>query len=182
MIHSEYWESINIAMKEIQKEKVDDACKLIVERQSLGGELFICGNGGSASTAEHATCDLSKGITLNTGRKFSAQCLTSNVSQLTAWSNDFGYSESLANILAIQACELDTLLVITGSGNSSNILAVTEFAKSMGIPVIGLTGADGGEISKKLDIEIRVQSQDMQIIENIHLSVIHLMYKIISAS
>ena len=177
----EYWHEMRIAIESIDSASIDIACEAISICQTKGGQLFIGGNGGSFSTAEHASCDLSKGLFLATGRRYQSLCLGSNLSQFTAWANDYGYETAMANILDIHASESDALMLITGSGNSKNLINAATIARKKGMTIIGLTGFSGGDISKFLDVEVRVSSTDMQIIENIHLSIIHLIFKILSS-
>jgi D-sedoheptulose 7-phosphate isomerase len=165
-------------LEDLPHESIKLMRELIFSLPKKAGQLLTIGNGGSASTAEHASCDLSKGLTLqNSGSKFRSVCLTSNSSLLTAWSNDTSYTEAIGNLILNQGNSSDVLLAISGSGNSPNILRGIEAAKSLGITTIGLTGFDGGRVSQLVDLEIRVNSHDMQVVENLHLAVLHSLVK-----
>jgi D-sedoheptulose 7-phosphate isomerase len=96
---------------------------------------------------------------------------------LTAWSNDTSYDEAIGHLILSQGNGADVLLAISGSGNSKNILRGIDVAKSLGITTVGLTGFNGGKVSKMVDLEIRIESDDMQIVENLHLAVIHSLVK-----
>ncbi len=129
--------------------------------------MLTIGNGGSASTAEHASCDLSKGLkmqsqTPNTDPLASLQTHHCSL----AWSNDSSYEEALANLVVTFGTSNDILLAISGSGNSTNVLRSVHAAKAMGIFTVALTGFDGGQLAKIVDLEIRTESYDMQVVEN----------------
>ena len=175
----DYWSEMGTVIPLIDKKNIGIAALKIENTQSLGGRLFLAGNGGSAATAEHASVDLSKGISLKSGKKFSTVCINSNISKLTAWSNDFSYENAFEEMLKLDLTVNDLFLSISGSGNSQNILNAIQYAKSLGAFTIGLTGFSGGAVSKLVDLEINIPSSDMQIIENMHLSVIHSIYKLI---
>ena len=149
----------------------------IVEVQKFGGRIFIFGNGGSASTAEHASVDLSKGISEFTGKKFVAVCLNSNVSQNSAWSNDSDFELTFAKMLSLELTPPDIVMGISASGNSPNIVNGLELAMSLGNFTCSLTGFDGGAARSKSALNINVGSSDMQIIENIHLVIVHALFK-----
>jgi D-sedoheptulose 7-phosphate isomerase len=177
-----YWAEMRIALDCVPHEKIMQMKDLIFSLPSKSGQLLTIGNGGSASTAEHASCDLSKGLTLqNPGQNFISTCLSSNSSLLTAWSNDTSYEEAIGRLVLNYGQKSDLLLAITGSGNSANIIHGIAAAKSLGINTIALTGFDGGQVSELVDLEIRIESFDMQIVENLHLAVIHSLVKHCSA-
>jgi D-sedoheptulose 7-phosphate isomerase len=174
----EYWEEMKIVLSNLPHTDILTMRKLIDNLAENGGKLWTIGNGGSASTAEHASCDLSKGLSSsNISKRYQAISLTSNSSLLTAWSNDTSYDEALGNMILNFANEGDMLLAISGSGNSSNLLHAIESAKRMKLVTIGLTGFNGGLMRGKLDLEIHINSSDMQIVENVHLAVIHSLVK-----
>jgi D-sedoheptulose 7-phosphate isomerase len=175
----EYWTEMRTVLEKLPHEQISNMKELIFSLPSKSGQLLTIGNGGSASNAEHASCDLSKGLTLqNPGINFRSTCLTSNSSLLTAWSNDTSYDEAIGHLILSQGNGADVLLAISGSGNSKNILRGIDVAKSLGITTVGLTGFNGGKVSKMVDLEIRIESDDMQIVENLHLAVIHSLVKL----
>ena len=144
----DYWNEMGTVIPLIDKKNIGIAALKIENTQSLGGRLFLAGNGGSAATAEHASVDLSKGISLKSGKKFSTVCINSNISKLTAWSNDFSYENAFEEMLKLDLTVNDLFLSISGSGNSQNILNAIQYAKSLGAFTIGLTGFSGGGVIK----------------------------------
>lgn len=178
MDYFEYWSQMKTAIDAVPHDKVIEFQSLILDLPSSQGQVLTIGNGGSASTAEHASCDLSKGLKNATPKaRYRSTCLTSNSSLLTAWSNDSSYEEALANLVVTFGTSNDILLAISGSGNSTNILRSVYAAKAMGIFTVALTGFDGGQLAKMVDLDIRAHSYDMQVVENLHLAIIHSLVK-----
>jgi D-sedoheptulose 7-phosphate isomerase len=114
------------------------------------------------------------------GKRFRTLALTDNVPTLTAWANDTDYSEVFSEQLKNFATPGDLLLAISGSGDSPNILRAITTAKDRGLTVIGLTGFSGGKAKPMCEICLVVPSQNMQIIEDVHLSITHSLYHILS--
>lgn len=141
-------------------------------RNNRGKNIWLAGNGGSAATAEHFTCDL-----LLNG--YNAHCLTSNMAALTAFSNDFGYSDALSRMLMRTGNPNDLVIVFSSSGNSQNVFRLADSAKLSGMFVIAFTGRHGGLVSNRADITIKVLSEDTQVVEDVHLLMTHMIYKAI---
>lgn len=159
---------------------IKDILSIVVDIQNLSknkGTLFVFGNGGSCSTAEHFCCDLNKGVYVDSANKVRAVSLVSNASLLTAWSNDFTYEDAYANLIRSNASSGDALFLISASGKSPNIVRAALTGQEMGLKIISITGFDGGELSKLSDININVRSNDMQVVENLHLVICHLIFK-----
>ena len=137
--------------------------------------IFICGNGGSACTASHITEDL-----LSLG--YDAYCLSDNIGRLTALSNDYNYQSVFSKQIEDMGKCSDILIVISGSGNSINLIMAIKKAKERSMKTIALLGSDGGQLKKyygdKLDICINVPS-DMQHSEDWHLILGHIIYFLI---
>jgi len=173
-----YLNKIDKIGKKIDIYSIVRILKVLEDKLKKGKTIFIAGNGGSASTASHLVCDLGKtvlGKDLSTPRKrFRVICLSDNISLLTALANDVSYkvvfSESLKNL----GKKGDLLLVITGSGNSENILEVVRTAKKMEINTIALLGFDGGKVKRIVDNYILVQSDEYGPIEDFHMIFTHL--------
>jgi len=178
MSYMEYWKELQNSIDSLDHQKIYLAQSMIVECAKRGNTIFTAGNGGSASTAEHASCDIGKGMSIKTERKFPVISLMSNLSLNSAWSNDESYEEALAKILQSLGKKKDLIILISGSGNSRNILNAAQIAKDLEIMIIAMTGFDGGKLAKYADLEIRTQSNDMQIVENMHLAILHSMLKI----
>jgi D-sedoheptulose 7-phosphate isomerase len=136
-------------------------------------QLFICGNGGSAGNAMHLANDFLYGITKSTGHGLRVNALTANSSVLTCLANDVGYENIFSEQLAVLANPGDSLLVLSGSGNSKNIRNVLLQAKKMGVVTYAILGYDGGECLSLADKVIHVAVRDMQIAEDMQMIVGH---------
>ena len=136
--------------------------------------IFVCGNGGSASTAEHFSADFSTG-SRKRGRGLSISCLNSNNSIMTQIANDFTYSDVFAQQLILEAKEGDCLITFSASGNSANILSAISEAKNRGMKTAAFTGFDGGATRKQVDFSVHVETEigAYGIVEDIHLSLVH---------
>jgi len=156
---------------------LDAVAKLLWRCWRSDRRLFVAGNGGSSATASHMCVDLSKGLFVETGKGIDTFCLTDNVPTLTAWANDSRYDLALAQQLLCRGCEMDYLLVISGSGNSQNILSAVETAQQMGMTTITLTGMGGGKLSAMACAHtVIVPSDSMQVCEDAHSVFAHGLY------
>jgi len=135
--------------------------------------IFTMGNGGSGSTSSHFVSDLLKTAIINDVNRFKAISLVDNIPVNLAWSNDVSYdyifSEQLKNFLM----DGDVVIGFSGSGNSKNVINAFEYAKTKDVTTIAITGMSGGKISNLADISLIVPSDDMLIIESIHILICH---------
>jgi D-sedoheptulose 7-phosphate isomerase len=174
----EHYKLQNIdAINALDENELVQLNNIIEEAMSNDNSIYMAGNGGSYATASHAVCDFSKGINLKNKSKLRVYCLLDSIPTLTAWANDFDYQSALANTLDIYQKPNDILFLISGSGNSVNLIEAAKKARELGNKVISITGFDGGQIRKISDFNINVKSDDMQVIENLHLLIIHLIFK-----
>lgn len=140
--------------------------------------LFICGNGGSAATASHMACDLGKTILgkqprLNKNR-LRVIALNDATATMTAWGNDEGYEYIFSEQLKSLGRAGDMLIVITGSGNSKNIIQILKVAKKLKIETFGLLGFEGGKAKDLVDESIIIKSSDYGYVEDTHHILVHL--------
>jgi D-sedoheptulose 7-phosphate isomerase len=138
--------------------------------------VFTFGNGGSAALASHFACDLGKGTINGCRKRFQVLALTDNVPLMTAWANDSKYEDIFAEQLVNFAKPHDLAFAISGSGNSPNVLKALKVARQEGLLTIGLTGFAGGKMNELCDACIIVPSDNMQIIEDLHLCVAHSLF------
>lgn len=116
----------------------------IVSTTLRGGKVIVFGNGGSAATASHFVCDLTKGATIPGRAKVKALCLTDNIPMVTAWANDESYESIFVQQLEVY-CEPDDLVIaLSGSGNSPNVLKGVKAARDKGAICFALRGFDRG--------------------------------------
>jgi D-sedoheptulose 7-phosphate isomerase len=148
---------------------------LLLERAFIEGRLvFIAGNGGSAATASHMANDLVKGVARVGGRGLRTIALSDNVPLITAIANDKNYDEIFADQLLTLGRPGDVLLVLSGSGNSTNIVRVVQVARKMQITTIALLGMEGGQVAEMTDVSVIVPSDDYGPIEDAHVVLDHL--------
>lgn len=140
--------------------------------------VFICGNGGSAANAIHIANDLHYGIgSCGTGedlRGIDVEAFTANSSILTCLANDIGYEEIFAHQLSVKAKHGDLLVILSGSGNSKNVVNALKKAKEMEIKSVAVLAYDGGKCKEVADIVIHSDVHDMQIAEDMQLLVGHM--------
>jgi D-sedoheptulose 7-phosphate isomerase len=154
--------------------KVEQAIDWFRETRDGGRHIFVCGNGGSASTASHFACDIVKGASFGREKRFRIMALTDSLPTITAYSNDVSYECAFAEQLKNFAGPGDLFLTISGSGNSPNVLAATRTAKELGCRTIALTGRDGGKLGPMADLNIQVPVPHMGRIEDAHMIVCHM--------
>ncbi|MGA2744599.1 MAG: SIS domain-containing protein [Candidatus Sulfotelmatobacter sp.] len=162
-------------------EEIDQVINELMQAYEHGKNIFMFGNGGSASLASHFACDLNKGtvISENGQKRFRVLALTDNIPLMTAWANDSCYDQIFAEQLRNFVASGDVALAISGSGNSPNVLRGLEVARSHGARTIGLTGFEGGKMKSLCNICVVLHSDNMQVIEDFHLSMTHAIFSVI---
>jgi len=138
--------------------------------------IYLFGNGGSAALASHFACDLGKGASNGSSKRFQVLAFTDNVPLMTAWANDARYEDIFAEQLINFVHPDDITFAISGSGKSPNVLRALKVAREAGAFTIGLTGFQGGDMKDLCDLCLTVPSDNMQIIEDLHLSVTHAVF------
>lgn len=141
-----------------------------------GRQVFLLGNGGSASTCSHMVNDFQKCIYLAGKKTFRCMSLTDNVALITAWANDTAYERIFAEQLRPWVRPGDTVICVSGSGNSPNVLNAAALARETGAYVVGLVGYEGGKLAPLCDEAIVVPCDNMQRIEDVHMVVLHLLF------
>lgn len=154
------------------------AANLLVNSVKLGGRVYSCGNGGSMSDAMHFAEELSGRF--RDERKPIPAMAISDPGYITCTANDYGYHQIFSRFVEAFGRHGDSLLAISTSGNSHNVLHAARAAKEKGMHVIALTGKDGGELAKFCDVEIRAPHTDYSDrIQEIHIKVIHILVMLI---
>jgi D-sedoheptulose 7-phosphate isomerase len=162
------------AVAKIDSGLVDRAITWFEEALNNSKHIFVCGNGGSASTASHFACDIVKGASFNREKRFRILALTDSLPTLTAYSNDVNYECVFAEQLKNFAQPGDLVMAISGSGNSANVLRAIEYANSIGCKTIALTGRDGGKLGPMANLNIQIPVPHMGRIEDAHMIVCHM--------
>lgn len=135
--------------------------------------VWICGNGGSAANAVHWANDFLYPVAKRASHGIRIHALTANVSVLTCLGNDLGYDEIFAFQLRTLAASGDMLIVLSGSGNSANILKALNTARTLGVKSYAIVGFDGGKAKSLADRPIHFEVDNMQLAEDLQLVVCH---------
>ena len=154
--------------------RVEEAIGLCVDSLNNGGKIWFAGNGGSAADAQHLAAELSGRFYLDR-KSIPAEALHVNTSFMTAVANDYGYDQVYARLLEGCARKGDVLVAISTSGNSANILEAAKTARSMGMKVIGLTNANGGQLAEHCDVLLNVPSTDTPRVQECHIMLGHIL-------
>lgn len=173
----EYFLKLGLAMKNAPIDAINTAIEKIWTAIENDKTVFVCGNGGSALTASHFVTDWGKMRWTNHKKKFRAHCLSDNIGMLTAYSNDISYADVFSEPLKNYGAFGDLLIVISGSGNSKNVINALNTAKELGISTVGLSGYNGGKVRELSEISVHFNVNDMQIVEDLHLSFGHIVMK-----
>ena len=152
---------------------MDQAIEWLKEARDQQRHIFICGNGGSASTASHFACDIVKGASYQRQQRFRIMALTDSLPTLTAYSNDVGYECVFVEQLKNFAQPGDVLMAISGSGNSPNVCAQWSM-RTRGFKTIAMTGRDGGKLGPLAQLNIQAPVPHMGRIEDAHMIVCHM--------
>jgi D-sedoheptulose 7-phosphate isomerase len=175
-----YLDDLRSVSQLINLQEFQQITQVIMDAYIHEKTVYIVGNGGSASTASHMACDLGKGTLKNVydpdEKRFRVVALGDNVATITAFSNDLSYDEMFAQQLHNLIRAGDIVIAISASGNSANILKALEYAKKQQAILIGFLGFfDGGKAKQLVDYDITIQSKDYGVIEDLHLTLTHLL-------
>ena len=180
-IISNYLDKVVESCRSLNHDEIISIYDVLIETVRVGGRIYICGNGGSASTASHLQTDLNIAFSITTN-SMPALCLADNLSTITAISNDYCYDDVFFHQLKYLLNEKDVLVTISGSGNSTNVVKAAEYAQNQGNVVISMVGFDGGKLKESSDYCIQKQVNNMQITEDLHLFCCHLLSTLIRNS
>jgi len=157
---------------------VENAAKLCIDSLKRGGRVLICGNGGSAADAQHIAAELS-GRFKKERDALAGIALSVDSSALTAIGNDYGFDKVFSRQVEAFGRDKDTLIAISTSGNSKNVIEAIKSAKKIGLYVITLSGKDGGTIKDLGDVNIIVPSFNTPRIQEMHTMIGHMICAII---
>jgi phosphoheptose isomerase len=168
-----YAEETARAAATIEPASLDRAAAILLDAYTRGAVVFSCGNGGSASIANHLQCDHLKGIRTATDLVPRVVSLSSNVELLTAIANDLAYEDVFSYQLQSQAAPGDVLIAISSSGRSGNILRALTWARDHGLGTIALTGFEGGDARMLAEVTVHVDGANYGVVEDLHQTVMH---------
>jgi D-sedoheptulose 7-phosphate isomerase len=171
----DYIKEFKHTIDKLDLDPISDLVDEILHTADLNGRIYVCGNGGSASTASHFAVDIMKGVIASRKNFIDVTCLNDNIPIITAYSNDVSYDVVFSDQLTDRINEKDMLIVVSGSGNSTNIINAVKTAISAESKIFGMLGFDGGKVGKLVQNKVIVESKNMQIIEDIHLMIVHML-------
>ena len=169
-----YISTLQLTMDQLPQQLIAEVIDVLQQARRQGNQVFILGNGGSASTASHFACDLAKNTRQEGLPHFRVIGLTDNMAMFSALANDGGYENVFSEQLASLVRPGDIVIAISASGNSKNVINAAETAHRFEATVIGLTGFDGGRLAQLASINIQVNSNIIEHVEDIHLMLEHL--------
>lgn len=174
-----YFEREKKVLDAIDKAALSQVMNILEEARLDGRQIFIMGNGGSGATASHYCCDFNKGISIHKDKRYRMICLNDNIPTMMAYANDVGYENVFVGPLENFFRPGDVVIGISGSGNSENVVRAIRWAKEHEGVTIALTGYDGGKLKQLADYGVHVPVEDMQITEDLHMTLDHCMMKIL---
>ncbi len=171
-----------VALENLPSVEIAKALNILQAVYERDGRVYIFGNGGSLSLATHWVADFNKTVFGHSdgldkhSRRFQAIRVPTTEEELTAWANDVGYDMVFAGPLQNYLQDLDVVIAVSSSGNSPNVIKAVELAKRRHVPVIGLSGFDGGKLNQLADAKILVKTAkgEYGIVEGIHGVILHL--------
>lgn len=177
-----YAEEMARAAKSIEPAMLERAAATLVEAYLRGARIFSCGNGGSASIANHMQCDHVKGIRTATDLSPHVLSLSANVELLTAIANDTGYENVFVYQLQAQSKPGDVLVAVSSSGRSPNIVRALTWARDQGLRTIAVTGFEGGGARTAAEVSVHVDCTNYGIVEDLHQAIMHALAQYIRQS
>jgi D-sedoheptulose 7-phosphate isomerase len=174
---STYIDELKDILDELSEEVIEQVLDVLHAARLENQQVFILGNGGSASTASHFVCDLGKNTRVQGVPNFRVMGLTDNMALFSALANDEGYENVFAQQLGNYLQPSDVVIGISTSGNSPNVVNAIQFANTYGATTIGFTGFSSGDLGSMVDIDLHVPSHSIEHVEDIHLVLEHLITK-----
>jgi len=162
------------------KDDILKAVELLTSTFRNNNKLLLCGNGGSAADCQHIATELVVRLSHHIERPaLPAISLTTDSSNLTAGGNDIGFNNIFARSVEGLGSKGDTLLVISTSGNSENIIRAAKKAKEKEMKIIGLLGGSGGKLKDIVDLPVIIPSSNVQRIQEGHITVAHIICELV---
>ena len=174
-----YISTLQKTMDNLHQPLISDVIHMLQHARMRGSQIFIMGNGGSASTASHFVCDLAKNTRYDGLPHFRVIGLADNMEIFSAYANDEGYENVFSQQLINLVKPDDVVIAISASGNSKNVVNAVEEAQKHNAITIGFTGFDGGRLGQLVDTHIHVNSIIIEHVEDIHLMLEHMIVRTI---
>jgi D-sedoheptulose 7-phosphate isomerase len=177
-----YLNDLQAAIKELDIGEIAAIAEVLHAAYQQQKTILVMGNGGSAATASHIVCDLNKDVCFQAEKKFRVISLADSTPMILALGNDAGFESIFVEQVKMYAQPGDVVVGISGSGNSPNILRAIEYAKKLGCVTVGLCGFDGGKLKPLVDHCFHVKRDDMQIVQDAHMVLVHVLTRILAVS
>lgn len=173
-IAKKYIEEEIKALRKLEKNKIDEIFESIINVYHDGGRIYLLGNGGSAANASHWVNDMKKNMK-NIDNGFDVISLTDNVSLLTAYANDVSYENIFLNQIKGVISEKDMLVILSVSGNSSNLVSAVKYARERNCRTISIVGDYNGEVIEYTDTVLIIDTKSYGIAEDIQQTINHIL-------
>lgn len=176
----DFSEKVIALIRDLPHEEIAKAIDILQATYERDGRIYIFGNGGSLALATHWVSDFNKTVFSHHldmhARRFQAIRLPTTESELTAWANDVGYDMVFAGPLKNYIQDTDAIIAISSSGKSPNIIKAVEVAKEYKVPIIGLSGFDGGKLNELATAKILVKTPpgEYEAVESVHGVILHM--------
>jgi D-sedoheptulose 7-phosphate isomerase len=175
----QYLQSLHETLDSLPIADIETVIEVLYDARMSGQQVFIMGNGGSASTASHFVCDLAKNTRVDGWPHFRVIGLTDNMALFSALANDDGYENVFAAQLENLVREGDIVIGISTSGNSPNVVNGIRLGNAVGAVTVGFTGFDEGEVGRLVDHQVHVPSYNIEQVEDVHLMLEHLIVTVL---
>jgi D-sedoheptulose 7-phosphate isomerase len=168
-VSGDYLRSLARLIDQVPPDAVAGVVACLADARKCGARVYVLGNGGSAATASHLVCDLTKA----TNPPLRAHSLADNLPLFSAFANDTSYADAFAHQVSTYVERGDVVIAISASGNSPNVVEALQAASSIGAKTIALVGFGGGEARALADVEVHVPSHDYGLVEDVHSAIGH---------
>ncbi len=172
-----YLDGVSSLVLKIPPSEIGRVTEVILDAWRLGRTVFVFGNGGGSATSGHFVCDLAKGTAAPGRRRLRAVSLADSMPLLTAWANDTDYTNTFGEQLRNFVEAGDVVIGLSGSGRSPNVINALRLANEAGARTVLFSGFDGGEAAAVAAESIIVPCDDMQMIEDVHLILAHIVFR-----
>ena len=171
-----YLDSLLALEQSFDLEAVAQMIEQLEKARTEHKRIFVFGNGGSASHANHMACDLGKNVTSGEHGRFHILSMCDNMSTVTAYANDVGFDcvfqEQLKNM---ELEEGDVILAISASGNSPNVVNACTYAREKQVVILSMTGFSGGKLMELSDVCLHIPCNEYEKVEDLHMTAIHML-------
>ena len=170
-----YREDVIRLCQTLDTDSVEKAAKLLLEAYEGRKKIFVAGNGGSAGTANHFSCDFSKNAVKSDTARPKVISLSANIEVVTALGNDYCYGDIFVQQLKNLMDDGDVILLISASGNSENVIRAAEYVQSRKGKVIGMTGFSGGKLKELSNVSLHIPCNSYEQAEDLHMILTHIL-------